>query len=73
MMPRGIEKITPYGVPICLAGNELDYQGIRYEREKFICAAPQQDDSTAVCVLYVQSEPTVVIAQPNLGGRSRFR
>ncbi len=49
-LPRGIEKITPYGVPICLAGYELDYQGIRYEREKFIYAAPRQDDGTAVCV-----------------------
>jgi hypothetical protein len=28
-LPRGIEKITPYGVPICLAGHEMDYQGIR--------------------------------------------
>ena len=49
-LPRGIEKITPYGVPICLAGHELDYQGIRYEREKFIYAAPRQDNGASVCV-----------------------
>ena len=35
-LPRGIEKITPYGSPICLAGHELDYKGIRYDSEKFI-------------------------------------
>ena len=49
-LPRGIEKITPYGVPICLAGHELDYQGIRYASEKFIYRAPQQDDGLCVCM-----------------------
>jgi len=49
-LPRGIEKITPYGVPICLAGHELDYKGIRYDSEKFIYEAPRQDDGTSVCV-----------------------
>ncbi|MCP4876127.1 MAG: hypothetical protein GY896_11730, partial [Gammaproteobacteria bacterium] len=49
-LPRGIEKITPYGVPICLAGHELDYQGIRYASEKFIYRAPLQDDGHSVCI-----------------------
>ncbi|MCP4375158.1 MAG: hypothetical protein GY794_03105, partial [bacterium] len=49
-LPRGIEKITPYGVPICLAGHELDYQGIRYASEKFIYRAPLQDDGPSVCI-----------------------
>ena len=49
-LPRGIEKITPYGVPVCLAGHEMDYKGIRYESEKFIYEAPRQDDGTSVCV-----------------------
>ena len=48
-LPRGIEKITPYGVPICIAGYELDYQGIRYDSEKFIYEAPQQDHGISVC------------------------
>jgi hypothetical protein len=48
-LPRGIEKITPYGVPICLAGYELDYKGIRYDSEKFIYEAPRQDDGLSVC------------------------
>ncbi len=29
-LPRGIEKITPYGVPICAGGYEFEYKGIRY-------------------------------------------
>jgi len=49
-LPKGIDKITPYGVPICLAGYELDYKGIRYDSEKFIYEAPQNDDATFVCV-----------------------
>ena len=53
-LPRGIAKITPYGVPICLAGHELDYQGIRYDSEKFIYEAPRQDDGISVCVSCIQ-------------------
>ena len=49
-LPRGIEKITPYGVPICLAGHEMDYQGIRYASEKFIYRAPLGDDGLCVCI-----------------------
>ena len=49
-LPRGIAKITPYGAPICLAGHELEYQGIRYDSEKFIYEAPRRDDGSSVCV-----------------------
>ena len=49
-LPRGIEKITPYGVPVCIAGYELDYKGVRYDSEKFIYEAPQQDHGPSVCV-----------------------
>ena len=49
-LPRGIDKITPYGVPICLAGHELEYKGIRYASEKFIYEAPRHDDGSSVCV-----------------------
>ena len=49
-LPRDMEKITPYGVPICLAGHEMDYQGIRYASEKFIYRAPQGDDGLCVCI-----------------------
>jgi hypothetical protein len=49
-LPRGIEKITPYGVPLCLAGHEMDYQGIRYASEQFIYRAPLGDDGLSVCI-----------------------
>ncbi len=49
-LPRGIEKITPYGVPICLAGQEMDYQGVRYANETFIYRAPQTEDGLSVCI-----------------------
>ncbi|UJS19418.1 MAG: hypothetical protein L3J18_10895 [Candidatus Brocadia sp.] len=26
-LPRGIDKITPYGIPVCKAGYEMEYQG----------------------------------------------
>ena len=48
-LPRGIEKITPYGDPICLAGYEFDYQGIRYADETFIYRAPMDENNQAVC------------------------
>jgi hypothetical protein len=49
-LPRGIAQITPYGVPICLAGHELDYQGIRYRNETFIYRAPCNDEGVSVCL-----------------------
>ena len=49
-LPRGITRITPYGVPVCMAEYEMDYQGIRYERETFIYEAPRLEDGISVCV-----------------------
>ena len=49
-LPRGIERITPYGVPVCKAGHEMDYKGIRYESEKFIYQAPAMEDKSPVCL-----------------------
>jgi hypothetical protein len=53
-LPRGIQKITPYGAPICDAGYELDYQGIRYANETFIYRAPLNDEGTSVCLSCAQ-------------------
>jgi len=49
-LPRGIAKITPYGVPICDAGIELEYKGIRFLSEKFIYQAPITSDGTSSCL-----------------------
>ena len=49
-LPHGIEKITPYGVPICKGGFEMEYKGIRYENEKFIYQAPIMEDKSSACL-----------------------
>ena len=49
-LPRGIKKITPYGVPICFADYEMDYIGMRYENEKFIYQAPLDSYGSPVCL-----------------------
>jgi hypothetical protein len=48
-LPRGIAKITPFGYVICMNGREMEYQGIRYEQEKYIFSAPRLDDGTIAC------------------------
>ncbi|MEE8423824.1 MAG: hypothetical protein V3S49_04730 [Thermodesulfobacteriota bacterium] len=50
-LPRGIEKITPYGVPVCMAGHDMDYKGMRYENEKFIYQAPKDSKGFPVCLI----------------------
>lgn len=49
-LPRGIDKITPYGVPTCNGGFEFDYKGIRFDNEKFIYQSPLTSDGTSVCL-----------------------
>jgi hypothetical protein len=49
-LPRGMEKITPYGDLICKGGYEMDYKGIRYEAEKFIYQAPVDENNVSVCI-----------------------
>jgi hypothetical protein len=49
-LPRGLEKVTPYGVPVCIAGYEMDYKGIRYGSEKFIYQTPVNEDEVPVCL-----------------------
>jgi hypothetical protein len=48
-LPRGIEKITPYGIPVCIAGYEMEYIGIRYQSEQFVYKAPSDDNQKPVC------------------------
>jgi hypothetical protein len=49
-LPRGMEKMTPYGNLVCKAGYEMDYKGIRYEAEKFIYQAPVDENNVSVCM-----------------------
>jgi len=49
-LPRGMERITAWGVPICQAGHEMDYQGMRYANETFIYTAPLNEQKESVCL-----------------------
>ncbi len=48
-LPRGIKRITPYGVPICIGGYEMYYKGARYENGKFIYQSLKGSDGLPVC------------------------
>jgi len=48
-LPRGMEKITPYGTVLCMAGEEMEYQGMRIENEKFIYGPPVDSCGVALC------------------------
>ncbi len=49
-LPRGIEKITPHGVPICAGGHEMEYKGIHVMklRSLFTSLRPMRMDSRYV-------------------------
>jgi len=49
-LPRGVEKITPYGTVICMAGYEMDYKGMRIENEKFIYGPPLDPCGLPLCL-----------------------
>jgi len=55
-LPRGMEKMTPYGPLICKAGCEMDYKGIRYEARKFIYQATTNENNEPVCLNCVYKE-----------------
>ena len=48
-LPRGIDHVTPTGTPICLAGYPFDFQGCRWDTERFLFRAPTEPDGTPVC------------------------
>ena len=48
-LPRGMERLTPRGEVICMAGHEMEYQGMRIENEKFIYGSPLNADGLPVC------------------------
>lgn len=48
-LPKGMEKIMPRGDMICKGGFEMDYQGARYDAEKFIYRAPRDENGKPLC------------------------
>jgi len=48
-LPRGIDHLTPRGVPVCEAGYPFELLGFRKATEHFIFAAPRDRQGNAVC------------------------
>lgn len=49
-LPRGMERLTAYGEVICMAGQEMEYQGMRIENEKFIYGPPLDAEGLPLCL-----------------------
>lgn len=48
-LPKGIERISPRGVPTCLAGFPMDFVGCRHADSRFLFRAPNDENGTPVC------------------------
>ena len=48
-LPKGMQKLTPYGTLICSGDFEMEYKGARYDAEKFIYQAPINENGECVC------------------------
>ena len=49
-LPRGIDHLTPRGVPVCQAGFPFELLGFRQETERFIFTAPETTPGESVCL-----------------------
>jgi hypothetical protein len=49
-LPRGIDHLTPRGVPVCQAGYPFELLGFRKDTERFLFQAPQDHDGQGVCL-----------------------
>lgn len=48
-LPRGIDHLTPRGVPVCAAGYPFELLGFRQSTERFIFRAPEDSSGVSVC------------------------
>jgi len=53
-LPRGMDRLTPYGNLLCKGAHSMDYKGMRYEDEKFVYAAPVDENGISVCLSCAQ-------------------
>lgn len=49
-LPRGIDHLTPRGVPVCQAGYPFDLLGFRKDTQRFLFQAPQDTHGQWVCL-----------------------
>jgi hypothetical protein len=48
-LPRGIDHLTPRGVPVCQAGYPFELLGFRKATQRFLFRAPQDAEGKSVC------------------------
>jgi len=48
-LPRGIDHLTPRGVPVCRAGYPFELRGVRHDTQHFLFRAPQDEAAKSVC------------------------
>lgn len=48
-LPRGIDHITPIGIPVCRQGYPFEFLSCRHDTQKFIFEAPCGEDGVPVC------------------------
>ena len=48
-LPRGIDHLTPRGVPVCEAGYPFELLGFRKATKHFLFRAPQDAEGESVC------------------------
>lgn len=48
-LPKGMDRLTPYANLVCRGGQIMDYQGVRYDMEKFIYRSPLDENNEPVC------------------------
>ncbi|MDH5626331.1 MAG: hypothetical protein OEY21_09510 [Nitrospira sp.] len=65
-LPRGIDHLTPRGVPVCQAGYPFELLGFRKATEHFLFRAPQDATGASVCQGCAQREGCY---RGELGGR----
>ena len=48
-LPRGIDHLTPIGIPVCQQGYPLEFLTCRHDTRKFVFQAPSGEDGIPVC------------------------
>ncbi len=48
-LPRGLDHLTPRGVPVCRAGYPFELLGVRHDTQHFLFAAPKDELGQSVC------------------------
>jgi len=48
-LPRGIDHLTPIGIPVCGQGYPFEFLTCRHDTQKFVFQAPRGEDGIPVC------------------------